>query len=74
MDPIADEEGLTEVAWGLKWRGFSFAEVIRADPGFANHVHRFVHKTEAQISFLAFARGRLTNLEYSGLRSHFGSS
>ena len=58
-------EGLTEVPWGTKWRGFSFAEVIRTDPGFANHVHRFVHKTEAQIRFLYYARGRLTPLEYT---------
>ena len=59
-------EGLSEVTWGTKWRGFSFAEVIRTDPGFANHVHRFVHKTEAQIRFLDYARGRLTAIEYMG--------
>ena len=58
-------EGLTEVSWGTKWRGFSFAEVIRTDPGFANHVHRFVHKTEAHLRFLYYARGRLTPLEYT---------
>ena len=41
-------EGRMEVSWGTKWRGFSFADVVNADPGFADHVHKFVYKTQAQ--------------------------
>ena len=55
-----------EVSWGTKWRGFSFADVVNADPGFADHVHKFVYKTQAHIKFLVFARSKLTTAEYAG--------